>query len=90
MSILIKGMEMPKHAVGVLIQPDGTVLDYRYGTLAGQAVPIPPHGDLIERDEILKDKVSNAYISRFEIDNAPTIIEADDKDINVPAKEEGE
>lgn len=27
---------------------------------------------LIDADEILKDKVSNAYISRFEIENAPT------------------
>lgn len=28
---------------------------------------------LIDADELLKDKVSNAYISRFEIENAPTI-----------------
>lgn len=28
---------------------------------------------LIDVDELLKDKVSNAYISRFEIENAPTI-----------------
>lgn len=28
---------------------------------------------LIDADEILKGKVSNAYISRFELENAPTI-----------------
>lgn len=28
---------------------------------------------LIDANELLKDKVSNAYISRFEIENAPTI-----------------
>lgn len=28
---------------------------------------------LIDADELLKNKVSNAYISRFEIENAPTI-----------------
>ena len=28
---------------------------------------------LIDADELLKDKVSNAYVSRFEIENAPTI-----------------
>lgn len=28
---------------------------------------------LIDADELLKDKTSNAYISRFEIENAPTI-----------------
>lgn len=28
---------------------------------------------LIDADELLKDKVSNAYISRFEIENALTV-----------------
>ena len=28
---------------------------------------------LIDADELLKDKVSNAYISRFEIESMPTI-----------------
>lgn len=28
---------------------------------------------LIDANELLKDKVSNAYISRFDIENAPTI-----------------
>ena len=28
---------------------------------------------LIDADELLKGKISNAYVSRFEIENAPTI-----------------
>lgn len=52
MSILIKGMEMPKHSVVVVIEPDGTVSDYRYGTYVGSAVPVPPHGRLIDKDTL--------------------------------------
>lgn len=37
-------------------------------------------GDRIDADAILKDRVSNAYISRFEIDAAPTIIPAEGGD----------
>ena len=63
MSILIKGMEMPKdYSVIVKIFPDGRVgtipyvqwfkVDLIPGT---QAVPVPPHGRLIDKDALLVD-----------------------------------
>ena len=62
MSILIKRMEMPKDkAVAVVIHPDGTA--YTAEMFAGvcteylsdcTAVHVPPHGDLIDRDALMK------------------------------------
>ena len=62
MSILIKGMEMPKdNAIAVIIHPDGTA--YRLKCSLGlctkyladcEATPVPPHGDLIDRDALIK------------------------------------
>lgn len=56
MSILIKGMEMPKgnDSIALFIYPDGeVVLCGRLGPLGRYtAVPVPPHGDLIDRDKM--------------------------------------
>ncbi|MBR0301064.1 MAG: hypothetical protein IJQ93_12220 [Bacteroidales bacterium] len=49
MSILIKGMEMPKeNAICVVIFPDGEVTSQFGVPHLGTAVPVPPHGDLID------------------------------------------
>ena len=55
MSILIKGMEMPKdeEMLCINIYPDGKVcinLDLECKRIAN-AVPVPPHGRLIDADE---------------------------------------
>ncbi|WP_316607813.1 hypothetical protein [uncultured Ruminococcus sp.] len=82
MSILIKGMEMPKHAIKngtddtlyrscVIVHPDGTaelILDSTFADMFGfehnlnrfPLVEIPsPHGDLIDKDVLLKEYESN-------------------------------
>lgn len=88
--ILIKGMKMPTHCMDcpfmVSRDNDDCILqsdeanegfeNWEQMKAGCPLVPVPPHGRLIDADEILKDKVSNAYISRFEVDYAPTIIEA--------------
>ena len=62
MSILIKGMEMPKDVTLIAISTDGTVdiisgqPDLSWVTLKDKAIPIPDHGDLIDRDELLKER----------------------------------
>ena len=56
MGIYIDGMEMPKVEFGsviVAIRPDGMVEDVM-GCYVGKAVPIPPHGDLIDVEELMK------------------------------------
>ena len=109
MSILIKGMEMPKEGfVEILVREDGTVqqtgqsyridgTDY-YTPYVGEmpvmyeAIPVPPHGRLIDADALLKEinrlcdrrdagiitEVSclNAFLR--EIGYAPTIIPAEE------------
>lgn len=86
MGIYIKGMEMPRtHPITVEIYPDGTVLSKTVGRMDihGQAVPVPPHGDLIDRDALLKkcefvctDDDADIRAVRYNIiENTPTIIE---------------
>ena len=84
MSLIIKGMDMPKECKGielVFIPKDGDII-YNSESMsigAEQIVEIPtPHGRLIDRDDI--------YIGRWDIDsdlaeqiqNAPTILEAEE------------
>ena len=59
MSVLIKGLKMPKKGtcIEIAIFDDGTVEYYddekKIGE--GKAVELPPHGDLIDRDEAADD-----------------------------------
>ena len=91
MSILIKGMEMPtgERPVHIEIHRDGTVLQWKFGEsdeIIGTAVEVPPHGDLIDRDELkengeLVNENIGLYsfqgISMESINNARTIIKAE-------------
>ena len=54
MSILIKGMEMPKYGIiGVFISSDRNVYD-SMDNIIGTIVPVPPHGRLIDADKLFK------------------------------------
>ena len=89
MSILIKGMDMPKEGehIVTLIKSNGKCTYWKQDTEYGicepmqtvEAIQIPtPHGRLIDRDDI--------YIGRWDIDsdlaeqiqNAQTILEAEE------------
>ena len=68
MSILIKGMEMPKDGNwrSIRIYPDGTIgrpIGFGDYTLVegAKAVPVPEHGDLIDRREAIIDANERAY-----------------------------
>ena len=93
MSVLIKGMEMPKNHnhVTITIWSDGTasyglynrgesLVDFRNV----EAVPVPEHGDLIDRDALMKGEgrytisFGKEGIDVAEINRAPTIIPADE------------
>lgn len=93
--ILIKNMEMPKDkAVAVVIHPDGTA--YTAEMFAGvcteylsdcTAVPVCPHGRLIDQDAILRQVIRgdypNQWIDKDELlrlfRNAPTVIPASEE-----------
>ena len=90
MSVYIPGMEMPKNeCVGVFVYPDGRVHVWRSMSSVRQeykAVPVPPHGRLIDADALCEklekamkikpylEGAFNAAISFALI--APTIIPA--------------
>lgn len=90
MSILIRGMEMPKigyEDIRVLADGSVTATDHRppYYRSDYRAIPVPPHGDLIDRktayDSLLNGMVMTGYQSRA-LDcisdfYVPTIIPAD-------------
>lgn len=57
-------------------------------------VPVPPHGDLIDRDALIKYLESDVQTTGVKVTKeylrfAPTILEADGKDVNVTTKESG-
>lgn len=89
MGVYIKGMEMPKdYSVIVKIFPDGRVGTIPYvqwfkvDLIAGtQAVPVPPHGDLIDKSDLMKlfqDEERYGYIDALDIVVLPTVIEAEE------------
>lgn len=101
MSILIKGMEMPKdgeHPYWVVIHSDGTV-EYNenkgQGWQISEAAPVPPHGDLIDRQKLNKKRKycfqtqggafpkSEWFIKAEDLFDAPTVIPAEPKEETV-------
>lgn len=100
MSVLIKGMEMPTEGGEIRIFADGSVWVNAWPTRGymrienASAIPVPPHGRLIEKETIL-DKCYQHYEDYMfgkvdgktallniekEIKTAPTIIEAEEVD----------
>lgn len=88
--ILIKGMEMPKEGNwrSIRIYPDGTIgRPIGFGDYAlvegAKAVPVPPHGDLIDRDAVSLEGGPYEYdewckwaLEQYQ--DAPTIIPAEE------------
>ena len=84
MGVYIKGATMPKEGTEkiIRIQPDGTVLDQYGHHLAITAVPVPPHGRLIDADALLKEmsEENGAWaedMNDYWIGEQPTIIDAE-------------
>ena len=65
MSIIIKGMKMPKREDGreltLRIMPDGSVIDVNGNRMTDvEAKELPPHGDLIDRGALQKYLIKKA------------------------------
>ena len=93
MSVLIKGMEMPTEDEEIIIRisPNGTVMtEYALPITGVKAVPVPAHGDLIERLDVIgycdipqgcEDTFDSGVMWLAErIDELPTIIPASEED----------
>ena len=84
MSILIEGMELPKgKEVFLRIDEKGEVYVYgSYPTKLRKAVPVPPHGDLIDREPFVQfikthwDSYDQWFVAQLEA--RPTIIPAEE------------
>ncbi len=90
MSVLIKGIEMPKKdSVMLWILPNGIACVMDDSDRQYKVIELPPHGRLVDADELDKQMVSEIasgitilydnlveWISSY-IDNAPTVIEAE-------------
>ena len=93
MSVLIKGMEMPKSntmfTVTLRVRQDGTA---EFISTSGKTVKsfpmieVPtPHGRLIDADALMEcrlepnhyEELKDGYIPDYDLDSAPTIIEAE-------------
>lgn len=89
MSIYITNMDIPKdEAVALYIYPDGRVKLWRPQAVVSheyKAVPVPPHGDLIDRNELeencMKEDSFLAELLFRKVSNAPTIIPAEEGEI---------
>ena len=94
MSVYIKGMEMPKVAgrieAVIYIHKDGSAIiaispseDQIGYWKEYPLIPVPEHGDLIERDALKKECQENAkrgiglWVDYMDVSLAPTIIPAD-------------
>lgn len=89
MSILILGMEMPKdREINLRIDEKGEVYVYgSYPTELHKAVPVPPHGRLIDADAVQDEwyrlnfdrKITDGTLAywNMQLSKAPTIIPAD-------------
>jgi len=96
MGVYIKGMEMPKRGESCLvitIMPDGGIYNNVYDASfrvnqIGEAVPVPPHGRLVDADKLteeiqlfIKENMlshDDARALLATIDDAPTIIPAEE------------
>lgn len=77
-------MKMPEGELGavpVIIFADGAVRHYFSHVKLGEAVPVPPHGRLIDADALGEFPYNMDFCDGYEADewvrNAPTIIPAE-------------
>lgn len=88
MSVLIKGMEMPKDIPSrIVLNPNGQLfVDHGTWYTEFEAVEIPPHGRLIDADAIdwvegRDEQDRPVYLLlKVQIDDIPTIIESEGED----------
>ena len=85
MSVLIKGMEMPKDKpLRIVLNPNGQLfVDHSTWYTEYEAVEIPPHGRLIDADAIPwiegKDEQDKTIylLLKLQVEELPTVIESE-------------
>lgn len=100
MGIYISGVEMPTNGKALTIQicPDGSIYQPYRGTVPrGKAIPVPPHGRLINGDARVNVQLYNDEFEDFQTVNMSiddlldsSWIELEDDPTIIPASKEGE
>ena len=95
MGIYLPNMEMPTSPVLFCIHPDGQVFaDLEGGWREYNAIPVPPHGDLIDRDayeKLLRGLGSRDYRrEKGTICDAIKFLHPHYAPVIIPASKEGE
>ena len=89
MGIYLPNMEMPtEYGRCMVIFPDGRVTTEFGSQVIAKAVPVPPHGRLIDADELFNQFEENGWYDNCDRDeiaetlllNAPTIIPASEEE----------
>ena len=97
MSVLIKGIEMPTRCWDCLLNTYGYCMASEHSDIIPSdapipdwcpLVPVPPHGDLIDRDALMADAepvkdwtgVTKNVVWEKQINRAPVIIPAEEAD----------
>lgn len=86
MSILITGIDMPRHGMVINIYSDGRVANHfdEFLETIATAVPVPPHGDLVERKAVLNTFSTHMNRTMHYVtirDTVPTIIPAEEGEV---------
>lgn len=93
--LLIRGMEMPTDghwgtvSIPFYIHGDGSVSDSK-GHIIASAVPVPPHGRLIDADELFKEMERKGWFDNADRDKAEDLVLAAPTIIPAEQAEEGE
>lgn len=79
--IYIKGISMPNGGtlkIEIGFDADGHPMALTENYDVFDVVPVPPHGDLIDKEALMKETENDAeYLGVWRIDDAPVIIPAD-------------
>lgn len=84
-SIIIKGMKMPKNEeLWIRVQPDGSIVSQTGYIIKGASAKlVSQHGRLIDADalKVMMPTIGDEYLyAREMIEEAPTIIEEEDEE----------
>lgn len=87
MGVYIKDMEMPteRESYTITVKYNGLVFDTETGIQVAEAYGLPPHGRLIDADELFKEMERKGWFDNADRDkaedlvlDAPTVIEAEE------------
>ena len=90
--VYIKGLDMPEERtwLGLILYADGGVREFCQPNKEYHAIPVPPHGRLIEAEPIMKYIADGLNSGEFGYDQIKVLSEIQYAPTIIPAEEERE